>query len=138
MNNIPFHPSHFDLMILREQEATSPLLPRIKKLAEIANSSTLIHDGRIIAIGGYIENWEGNAEVFLIPSVYVPSYRKGFWKAIKQFMNHWASKYRRLQTTSRDDPETNSWMRHLGFEPEGLRIAYTPDSVDYINWARLT
>lgn len=141
MNNeieaVPFHTAHLDLLQLREVERGTMTREALEALANASIIRTFTIDGRILCLAGLHALWENTAEVFVIPSIYVAQYHKQFNKEVKQVLDDWQEIYTRLQTSSVDDAQTNSWMQYLGFECEGTMRKYSRNGLDYRMWARV-
>ena len=125
-------------MDIREHEQV--LLSNVTHLDALENSiaKTGIIDGKIIACGGVLPFFNGNGELWLIPSIYVKDYRVTFVKVIKEWIEDVAHNLalRRLQSNCIDDELHGSWMAHMGFQREGTLRKYH-DGMDYAVWGRL-
>lgn len=142
---IPFEPSHFDLIELREQEAAwmasdPKRLEKITALAAHGIGGTLIHDGRILAIIGWYELWPGHVAIWAFPSVYVKQYAMIYLRTVRQYLDviETTLEPRRMQSEAYADELHDRWMRFLGFEcetPNGMKN-YAIDGRTMNLWAR--
>ena len=140
IESLPFDPAHALLIDLRAHEKEVLALDKIEGLASLDQAAvvTLICDGRILAIAGFAELWEGVIEVLIIPSIYVPRYRKSFFIQIKRYLTRLEEDLpiHRMQTASLADAATDRWMQALGFVNEGTLVRYTRTQQNYRMWAR--
>jgi hypothetical protein len=99
---------------------------------------TGIVDGRIICCGGVIPYQNGNADIWLIPSVYVSTVKMTFTKELKKWLFGVRNDLclNRMQSYCLDDELHNRWMRFLGFEREGLARKYHQGK-DYALFGRI-
>lgn len=133
---------HLDLLEYREQDTRfgEPFYAeRIKTLVEYATTGTVVSDGRIIGVIGYMIMWPGVAEVYLIPSKYLPEYALPFARLVKRYLASIVSSHNlhRLQTASPSDELHDQWMTFLGFTCEGTLKEFTQHKQDYKQWALL-
>lgn len=137
MNAIAYDPAHLALLEMREHEREAVDLRTFLQTTGPA-TSTLVNDGRIIAVIGVYDLWEGVAEVFVIPSIYVQTCPLEFFYYVKRILKQICrdtTLLHRVQTRSLDDEPTSKWMRLLGFHSEGVLEAYTPQKQNYRMWA---
>jgi hypothetical protein len=136
--HIPFKKEHLEVMTLRPHEER--LLRDSKTLGSLVNSYAVtgILDGRVVCCGGILPFGGGNAEIWLIPSVYLKDYTLSFCRELKDwlFQAREDVDLKRLQSTCLDDELHSKWMTFLGFKDEGLRKCYY-DGVDYRSWGRV-
>lgn len=137
ITKVPFHVSHVDLMHMREHEMFNLSDAQITNLANAGNGYTYMYSGRILCIAGHIKVQEGVADVYIIPSIYIPVYAKHFHKAVKVRLDELSQKFKRLQTASWANSQTDKWMTALGFRWEGTLRNYAPDGSDYNMWGRV-
>jgi hypothetical protein len=99
---------------------------------------TGIVDGRIVCCGGVIPYQNGNADIWLIPSVYVSTVKMTFTKELKKWLFGVRDDLclNRMQSYCLDDELHNRWMRFLGFEREGLARKYHQGK-DYALFGRI-
>lgn len=138
-----FHYEHLKLMDLRPQEIESVLTvgtiqQALQAMQGNTDAVTLIYNGRIIACLGFFMLLPGVAEVWLIPSVWVPTVPKLFIQEIRRYLEVTGKtlNWTRAQTVTRHDDFHRRWMKAIGFEEEGLMKKYHMGS-DYILSARL-
>lgn len=125
-------------MDVREHEQA--LLSNAAHLDALENSiaKTGIIEGKIIACGGVLPFFNGNGELWLIPSIYVRDYKVTFVKVIGEWLEEVAQNLalRRMQSNCIDDELHCSWMARMGFQREGTLRQYY-NGVDYAVWGRL-
>lgn len=125
---------------LRDHEAQLVNFGKLCEAVKFGHFNTLLsEDKRIVAIVGYIEPMKGVLDVMVIPSIHVPEFALSFIRYVKTALNviaHMVPAHR-MQTFSKADPQTDKWMKILGFECEGTMRQFTSDKQDYRIWARL-
>ncbi len=144
MEVIMFHPKHLEVAAVRQHEVVNVLGMKnayeyIENLASKSKQAgTFMYDGRIITCAGFLELWDGVAEVWQIPTIYVSLCPILFAKTIRGYIETIAEqfKYHRLQTSSPADALHDRWMRYLGFIEEGTMQMYSKDKQNYRMWAR--
>lgn len=137
MKAIDYHPTHLELIEMRDEEREAIDLREFLRSTGPA-TATLVHDFKVIAIIGVYDIWEGVAEVFVLPSIYVQTCPMQFFYQVRRVLKQICrdtTLLHRVQTRSLDDEPTNRWMRLLGFESEGVLKAFTPQKRDYRMWA---
>ncbi len=141
---IPFRPDHLDLLILRENERVSLGGPEGLKesahhILDQGMAGTIFVDGRVICVLGYHPLWDGVYQVWIIPSVYLETYRFPNVKIVRGMLASVAKTHgvRRFQTSCLADDLHNRWMTFLGFQEEGRMIEYTCDGKDHVMWSKL-
>lgn len=137
-----FHVKHLEIMEIRNLEKesimqNSKILEGLQIHSGKMDAITLIHEGRIIACMGFMEILPGIADVWLIPSIYVPKVPKLFLREVRQYLDAVieALGFHRLQTVGRTDAYHTRWMEYLGFTCEGTMKNYHQKQ-DYYMWAR--
>lgn len=133
---IHFSPEHLDCMQMREHEAK--LCEDREGVAELAKRSvakTALLDGRIICCWGHVDTYHGTAELWLIPSVYLPKMPLSFYKGVKSHLDAIADGFNRVQTHCIHDNLHNRWMKFLGFTKEGVLKKFW-HGADYAVWGR--
>lgn len=125
---VPFEPSHIDLMDLRqfEKESIGTSAKDYANLSRNAECGTLLVDGRIIAVIGFMEILPGNWEVFALPTIWLSHHKLAFIRTVRNYMKVLQKSHniKRFQTASRDDAFHTRWMEFMGFEcetPQGMR-----------------
>lgn len=123
---------------IREHERGLTDVERLVRLRDSSHLAIMTYNEEMVAIVGYQVIWEGVVEVFVIPSVHVPRHRKRFFREVKGWFCtlHENHDLHRIQTYSRADPQTDSWMEHLGFVSEGTLVGYSQNKDDYRMWAK--
>lgn len=140
-----FKADHLDCLDLRQQEidafgSEEAYKENVAILATRGVGTTLISDGRILAIIGYYEMWPGVFTVFVMPSKYLPDYRMVFARTVKRLLAsiEVMHKPHRIQTECTADELHDSWMRYLGFTMECERMRkFTRAKADCRLWARV-
>jgi hypothetical protein len=80
--------------------------------------------------------WEGVIDIFIIPSMYFLLYPKWVLKWAKiEFAKVKTLPLHRIQSASLDDPVRSRFMRHFGFQSEGVLRRYTSRQQDYRMWS---
>ncbi len=136
---IPFKKEHVEVMDVRDHEKNVLGDGRLLPVLEKSIAVTGITDGRIIACGGVTPFGTGNADIWLIPSIWIPQYAPIFVKHLRK----WLFKIRedlalvRMQSACLDDELHGNWMQFLSFEREGTMKKYFNDT-DYALWGRTT
>lgn len=134
---IPFKKEHLEIMDVRDHEKAFLTIQGLIEYMERSVAVTGIIDGRIIGCGGVSPFAMGNAEIWLVPSVYVTEHTVEFSKAVRK----WLFQIRedlalnRMQTDCLDDDLHNGWMTFLGFDREGTRKRYF-NGKDYGIWGK--
>ena len=134
--------SHFSEIELRSHElkAVSSDPNAIQRLVNVAFygvSSTLFVEGKILAIFGYYELWPGVINIWIFPSKYIYDHKLSYLKLARRYIKHLVRnvQFHRLQTITIADETHDKWMWFLGFLKEGTLEKYSPDKVDYNQWA---
>lgn len=108
----------------------------LSHLADQGLAWTAEEDGRIIAIGGLIEEWAGRATAWTLISEHAGCRMPAIHRAVKRFLD--AAPYRRIEAhVDVGFAEGVRWMRMLGFEMEGYMRAFRPDGEDMLLFARV-
>lgn len=138
----PFSVAHLELMTIRNTEDTfiQANLDKYRALAEIGHGGTMEYDGRILGALGFYENWPGNYEVWVIPSIYVAYYPRVFLRTVRGKLDTIAMTHAvsRFQSPAIADDFHDKWMRHFGFvnETPGGMPNYIGDQT-YNMWGRI-
>jgi hypothetical protein len=135
-------PKDLEEIELRDHEQVNIKRQTLGVILEETISVTMLNteNGLVIAILGYQTMAPGLIEVFVIPSIYVPKYALSFVKTVKTYIKAIEKvipEFRRMETRSLANPDTDRWMKALGFELEGTHRKYAPDGSDYRTWARV-
>lgn len=141
---VPFRLDHIDLLELRDHETSifgtgEDLKRGIAGLLNSEASGSLMCDGRLIAIMGYVTLWPGLVEVYVLPSKHLPQYGMAFARFAKRYIKiiKRLERIKRMQTHSLNDDLHNRWMSFLGFKnetPEGMR-SYSVNGDMYNLWS---
>jgi hypothetical protein len=93
-------------------------------------AKTYIADDRVIFACGIKIVREGVGHCWVIPSVYVDSYARSFYKEIKNLLDTYSltMNLHRIQTTIQDP--FVSWIESLGFKRESILRQITADKED--------
>jgi hypothetical protein len=126
-------------MDIRHHEAD--LLSHKEHLEALEKSSiacTGVINGVVMACGGVSPFINGNAEIWLIPSVYLKSDSFLFARNLRRWLFGVREDLAliRMQTACIDDELHCNWMKFLGFEKEGIMKKYH-NGKDYIMWGRV-
>lgn len=141
---LQFHPAHVEVAELTDHEAKNfARIPgAFQKMGELNQKSiqavTVMRDGRIMLMCGFIQIWPGVVEAWLIPTIRAEENPFEFCKAIRKFLDESARvmAIRRMQATAIADERHIKFMEFLGFEREGLFKEYSDAKEDFIPWAR--
>lgn len=135
---IPFRVEHAECMEIRGQERMT--IDMLGSIAALADSIcvTGIVDGRVLCCGGVRPYGNGNAEIWLLPSIYVKQYQKTFCRELKKWLFGVRDDLSlvRMQTSCLDDASHEAWMAYLGFEKEGIMRSYHAGQ-NYAMWGRV-
>src|ERR1043166_4291734 len=105
MSNVkamPFRIAHLDIIDLREHERKLLNMDMLQALSAIGQCLTLIYDGRILGVVGYVEKWAGVFDVFVIPGKYIERYALVYARKVKQYVERLKETFdiHRMQTAS--------------------------------------
>lgn len=134
---IPFKAEHLECMDIRQHE--SDVLDSVGALHELANRSdavTVVGGGKVLCCGGVVDTNHGTGEIWLIPSIYVPSMPLSFFRGIRGWVDNHMVKFNRLQTHCINDELHSRWMLFLGFNKDGVLKRYW-HGVDYALWSKV-
>ena len=141
---VPFSLDHFDLIDLRPSEqsrmkADPKMAEKLSALSTHGYGGTMLYDGRVIAIFGYIMLWPGVIEVWSFPSIHVKQYSMQYLRTLKRYLDSLSEIHdiHRLQSTAISDDTHDRWMKFLGFTCEGLLRQFSADKVDHKIWGQL-
>lgn len=146
MRMIPFHIEHLDMFDWKEGEreaysVSSEISARITQALETnenAESWTLLHEGRIMAVGGLYRLSKKTGGAWMIFSRWADTspvacarlIRKKFLEMIRRWELH------RLTTVNRADKLIyNRWCEFLGFVPECVLEKYDDAGSAYVQYA---
>lgn len=142
---ISFDPRHLECAYLtkHEDEAMKRVDDPLKTVSELSRRSaqavTLLHDGRIILMCGFMVLWPGVAEMWMFPTIYLEQHKFNACKAAKSFIETIGETMRlhRMQALALDDEQHNNFMEFLGFDKEGTLKQYTDIKEDFNQWGRI-
>lgn len=136
---IAFKVEHLEVMDLREHEQSLLSAPgRAELLERNSICFTAVIDGRVVLCGGVTPFLVSNADIWLIPSIYVKNYAKTVLCGVKEHLEKLANQLAltRMETACINDELHTSWMTHLGFQMEGVKKNYYMGH-DYTMWGRV-
>lgn len=134
----PFIPGEIHLMDLRGHEKESWTTEDWTMYAELSQAVTVRENGRILCVAGYIPMWDGVIDVFVIPSAAPPANPLAYIRMIRIWLDNLKTSLQlhRLQTISLDDPQTDKWMKVLGFKHEATLYEYRSNRLNCKIWTR--
>ena len=142
---IVYKSDHFDLLEIRERELRSIGIikngkERMDLLSQTGSCFTMIFNGKILGVVGWLEFWPGMCELFVLPTIYLPEAGVVFAKAMKKRLHSFEKikKFQRIQVRSVKDKLHIRWLSWLGFNIEGTLKNYGVDGEDFLMWARYT
>ncbi len=101
---------------------------------------SLVHEQKIIAIGGIYDLWPGVGEAISFMSEDAFKYPKSLFSAFSRGLSAGIKikKYWRVQAMVKAGfDEGTRFIEHLGFEQEGLMRKWAPDGTDFYIYARV-
>lgn len=101
---------------------------------------TLLLDGEPVVSSGIIHIGFNRGEAWTLVSSLFYKHRKTCFKRIKEMVGIIAQSMElvRVQSTIRaDKPWADRWMKHLGFEREGLMKRFGPNGEDFVLYSRI-
>lgn len=102
-------------------------------------SVAVIHDEKVIGIGGMSPLWEGVADGWSIVTPWLIDHPIAMTKAFRIFINQYSTKFKRVQITVEEGFEQGrAFAEFLGFTPEGRMEYYSPDGKTHIRYARIS
>ena len=136
-----FRESHIDLFECSEKYRgqARDAAKWMDALGQEGQCGTHMIDGRILFIGSWFMVAPGVAEVCLLPSIYVPQYRKSFYAEVKWWITNLLSRddVKRIQSWGEETLKSDRWLKSLGFEREGLLYCYGPAGENVSIWGRV-
>jgi len=111
----------------------------VNNLFVIDEAVTVLHDGKVQGIGGFVALWEGVAECWSIWTVSAgKSHRRSMVQSARLVNEDYVERHKiwRVQATLKDGLPSN-WMKHIGFEPEGVLRNYCMDGNNAIMYSRI-
>lgn len=141
LKRIAFRKEHIDVMELRVHEATTigDVSDQYEALAERGICNTIIYDGRILGVIGYVHLFPDVVEVFILPSKYISQYGLMFAREVQRLQRsiEVSVPIRRMQTASIADKLHDRWMNFLGFTCEAEEMKNFVNGTTYRLWARV-
>lgn len=130
MINKKFNIAHIDLINTKIDYPSLDVLKEEVYPLDCDEAKTYIVDDRIIFACGTKWVREGVGHCWVVPSVYVDKYPKGFYIEINKLLNEHSKKMNihRMQTTITDD--FVNWIEKLGFHRESVLEKITFDKKD--------
>jgi hypothetical protein len=138
---IPFKAEHVECMDVRDYEnKTVCSMPQfsaaVKQWEDSKNAATIINDGRILAVMGFMVLWQGVCEVYILPSKYISKYPHAFARCLKKVLSSGAfNTFHRIQLRALKDDLHSRFNKFLGFEKEGTFKKYDSEGNDFVMWA---
>lgn len=108
---------------------------KMKQVAEIGNSGTIIYGKEILGAMGYYEMWPGVCEVWCFHNKEA-GHDGVFLLVVKDALTELVKKFHRVQATGLAIDTNFVFFKKLGFEMEGLLTQYTTSKQNYIMWSR--
>ena len=130
MINKKFNIAHIDLINTKIDYPSLDVLKEEVYPLDCDEAKTYIIDDKIIFACGIKWVRQGVGHCWVIPSVYVDKYPKGFYIEINKLLNEYSKKMNlhRIQTTITDD--FVNWIEKLGFHRESVLEKITFDNKD--------
>jgi hypothetical protein len=130
MINKKFNIAHIDLINTKIDYPSLDILKEEVYPLDCDEAKTYIIDDKIIFACGIKWVRQGVGHCWVIPSVYVDKYPKGFYIEINKLLNEYSKKMNlhRIQTTITDD--FVNWIEKLGFHRESVLEKITFDKKD--------
>lgn len=144
---IPFEPEHAYEIVgrnLREHDIEISRYPdwkdHVRGWKENGPAYSLVINGEVIGCAGVVMLGKGRGEAWTLLSSFFYRYKKTAYRAICEGLRKIIEEKElwRVQALVRPDFETGEhFIKHLGFEREGLLRGYGPNGEDLIMFARL-
>lgn len=140
---VRYRPEHLPaLRLQRAQAEAASLLETPDYAASLANGyawSGLV-DERIAGVGGILPQWRGRAVAWALISerLTAHSFLRAHHKVRTVLADAHRDGWRRIETTVDAGFDAgHRWVRALGFTPEGLMRAYSPEGRDHVLYVHL-
>lgn len=105
-------------------------------LSEVGLAWTGEVDGKVIACGGLIPQWENRALAWMLIGEDAGPHFAALHKHVKRFLVR--APYRRIEAHVDVGFEQGArWMKMLGFELEAYKRAFRPDGADMLEFVRI-
>jgi hypothetical protein len=133
----PFTIAHYDALEADEKQGDLAFYFTREEAEALVGSdayAAIASDGRVVAIGGFVQMWPGRAGTWALMSSNVGMAFRGVHMAVKRGIE--MNENRRIEmTVDCDYSEGCRWAEKLGFKVEGRLIAYGPDGKDHYSYA---
>jgi hypothetical protein len=141
----PFEPADLVEMELQAQQVAEMAglgdwMPAASALAAAGPCWTVRYGGRVIAAGGVRVIWQGRGEAW----AFVGDVPRRVWPALHRLVRRALDRLaadlglRRIEAACAYGwPPGRRWLSLLGFQEEGLALAYGPDGRDFWRCARI-
>lgn len=108
----------------------------LKQWEDSKNSATVVYDGRVLAIIGFMVLWQGVCEVYILPSKYISEYPHAFARCLKRVLTSGAfNNFHRVQLRALKDDLHGRFNSFLGFRQEGILRKYDSEGNDFVMWS---
>ncbi len=140
---VPFEPSHLASLRLQAAQAyLQPLMARPEYGAAMVGPHAWsgAADGRIVGCAGVLAQWPGRAICWALLSrdLRTHDFQRVHRKVTAVLARVHAEGTRRIETSVDAGFDAgHRWVRALGFAPEGLMRAYSPEGRDHLLYARI-
>lgn len=142
---LTFHPAHAEVAELtdHEEKIFKRMPDAYAKLQELSSRSTeavtIMLEGRIIFMGGFIKMWPGVCEAWMIPTKHFAKHKGIAFKGILHFIEIFADsmKIHRMQAICFGDELHSNFLDHLGFKFEGTLKNYSDEKEDHYIYGRV-
>ena len=139
MSLVPFRAEHLALIQVQEAQASVSEFMTLAhaRALESQMSFTYVAGGRVLAVGGFVEQWPQRAEMWSYIDSDCGKHFVGLHRAALGLLD--ACEYRRIEATVRADfDEGHRWLKMLGFQLEApLMRAHLPTGEDSALYARV-
>jgi hypothetical protein len=139
---IPFKKEHFNLMDIRERELkvlekSTDVQKKLEAIENYHSAMTVLLEGVVLGVVGFVPTIPGTLEVFLIPSKYVSENNIAFARLLKYYKKEVMPAYdwHRLQMIAPDDELHCRWAKFLGFEKEGVMRQWGYHKENHVMWS---
>jgi hypothetical protein len=97
-------------------------------------------NGQVIACGGIYPVWDGVGEAWFLGSQLIHKHKAAVTKAVKRHLVGIMEEYKlhRVQAHVMEDwPGARRWISFLGMQEEGVLRKFSPEGLNYIQFARV-
>lgn len=108
------------------------VLPVLINMERSKTFWTLRDEKGILVIGGYFQAFEGVCEASLLPSVRFVNNPRATYRLLKQRIQDWTSRFRRVQLNCRAEEKFIRFAKALGFEVEGTIRKFDFEGRDHV------